>query len=226
MFRKSTEVQSILFDRSAWTVSAAKKWLTDHGYKVPAVDSTADYHRFRQAPPFQFKAGTFRTISFGKASQGIKAVIAVPRKKNPFKRSRVPRKLVCLGQCLEIEFTDGTLYRPPRADLCASMSGRTLWIVRRGEKEKFTGSCKLYEAFHDFEAESKYIISIPDNISFKKSQKVKSVSYRSDKWTGKKTDYIHRFKKRPTAYSNDLKKPSIIKICGANIHIRPVGITG
>jgi hypothetical protein len=76
--RKSTEVQTILFDKSKWTISAAKKWLKDHGYKVPSVDTTKEYHRFRQRPPFQFQGGTFRTINFGK-NTGIKSVIAVPK---------------------------------------------------------------------------------------------------------------------------------------------------
>jgi hypothetical protein len=77
-YRKSTEVQTVLFDKERWTVSAAKKWLRDHGYKTPSVDTTSEYHRFRQRPPFQFQKGTFRTINFGK-NTGIKSVIAVPR---------------------------------------------------------------------------------------------------------------------------------------------------
>jgi len=67
-----------LFDKELWTVSAAKKWLKDHGYKIPSVDTTSEYHRFRQRPSFQFKKGTFRTKEFGR-NTGIKAVIAVPR---------------------------------------------------------------------------------------------------------------------------------------------------
>lgn len=85
-FKKSTEVQSILFLRTNWTPAAAKKWLSAHGYKTPAVDKTADYYRYRQSPPFNFKKGTFRTITLGAAARGIKAVIAVPREKaNPLR---------------------------------------------------------------------------------------------------------------------------------------------
>jgi len=81
---KSTTVQTVLFDKAKWTVSSAKRWLKRHKYKVPEVDTTKEYHRFRQYPPFQFQKGTFRTIVFGAKNKGIKAVIAVPRTvKNP-----------------------------------------------------------------------------------------------------------------------------------------------
>lgn len=140
--------------------------------------------------------------------------------------SKVPKSLVCLGTCLEIEFADGTLYEPPGADLCASMSGKTLFVVSRKKPKKAKRRNALYEAFHDFEPDSEYVIRIPDKIKFAKSKKVRSISYRSDKWTGKKVDYIHRFKRQPTAYSDNLKKPFIIKISGGRISVRPQGITG
>lgn len=89
-FKKSTEVQTILFDKSMWTVTAARKWLKDHGYKVPAVDTTKEYHRFRQRPTFHFKKGTFRTKKFGSGT-GIRSVIAVPRTIDK-KKKEVPRK--------------------------------------------------------------------------------------------------------------------------------------
>jgi len=226
VFKQSTEVQSLLFDRSKWTVSKAKAWLKSHDFKIPDVDTTNDYHRFRQGPSFQFKAGTFRTIAFGKSSDGIKAVIAVPRKANPTKGDTVPSQLVCLGKCLDIEFSDGTIYEPPGADLCASMSGKTLYVVKRRKATKTRKRNALFEAFHDFDPDSEYIIRIPDNINFKKSKKVRSISYRSNKWTGKNVDYIHRFRSQPTAYSDNLKKPSIIKISGGKIRVKPQGITG
>lgn len=146
--------------------------------------------------------------------------------KNTVKRSRVPSKLVCLGACLEIEFADGTLYKPRGADLCASMSGRVLWVVRRKRPAAYSRRCKLYSAFHDFEPDKAYKVNVSDNIVFKASKRVKSVSYRSDKWSGKNVDYIHKFKKYPTAYADNLKNPGIIRISGAKISVRPEGITG
>jgi hypothetical protein len=75
-----------MFLRTKWTPAAAKGWLSAHGYKTPEVDTTAEYHRYRQAPPFSFQKGTFRTITLGAAARGIKAVIAVPRDKaNPLR---------------------------------------------------------------------------------------------------------------------------------------------
>ena len=140
--------------------------------------------------------------------------------------SRIPSKLVCLGTCLEIEFQDGELYTPQGADLCASMSGKVLWVVPRKKAANYRKQCNLYEAFHDFEPDKAYKVSVSDNVVFRTSKKVKSVSYRSNKWTGKNVDYIHKFKKYPTAYADSLKKPGIIRISGVKIQVRPEGITG
>jgi hypothetical protein len=62
---------------SRFTVEQARTWLRKHGknYGV-AVDTTADFHRFRQADPGAFQAGSFRTISLGRS--GVKAIIGRP----------------------------------------------------------------------------------------------------------------------------------------------------
>lgn len=47
-------VQSVLFDKTKWTLASAKKWLKSHGFtykEVPAVDETLAKYRFRQRPP-------------------------------------------------------------------------------------------------------------------------------------------------------------------------------
>ena len=141
-------------------------------------------------------------------------------------KKSIPSKLVCLGRCLEIEFSDGTLYKPRGADLCCSMSGKTLYVVERRKSKKTKRRNALYEAFHDFEPDTEYVIRIPNNVNFKKSKKARSISYRSNKWSGKNVDYIHRFRKQPTVYSDSLKNPSIIKVSGGRIRVKPEGITG
>lgn len=45
-----SKIQSILFDRRFWKLTAAKKWCTDHGYKAD-VDATEHFYRFRQFDP-------------------------------------------------------------------------------------------------------------------------------------------------------------------------------
>ncbi len=55
-----SEVQSVLFDRSKWNISNAKRWLKEHGFGSNKVDETGAYLRFRQIAPSQFKE--FRTV--------------------------------------------------------------------------------------------------------------------------------------------------------------------
>jgi hypothetical protein len=66
-----SEVQSLLFPRSKFTVSQASEWAGEHGFKVPTADVTGQTIRLRQLSPDDFKR--LRTQAFGHT--GIKAVI-------------------------------------------------------------------------------------------------------------------------------------------------------
>lgn len=237
----------MLFLRKKWTAAAARKWLSSHGYKTPAVDKTSDYYRYRQSPPFNFKAGTFRTISFGAAKEGIKAVIAVPRgrrnpaaapiKKSAAKRKQpwVPTLLVDLADAVSIDLEGGEVLRFRRSDnfaLCSNRSGRELWIVsRRGAKNVRTSDEKgeeLYEKFTGFEHDP---ISKMVKIHPKKMVRVgraMDIVYRSDKFSrpGDASPYIHTFKKYPTVSVDDPKRPLIVALRGGAIRVTAEGIRG
>ena len=60
----AVKTQSVIFERSKWTLPRAKKWLKKHKYKTTKVDTTAKFFRFRQMNPNQFKK--FRTLSIGR----------------------------------------------------------------------------------------------------------------------------------------------------------------
>ena len=79
---QGTEVQSLLFDKSLWTVPSAKAWAKDHGYKSgKADDSSPNVIRIRQIDPDLEKI--VGTIPFGK-NTGIQAVVGLPKtKQNP-----------------------------------------------------------------------------------------------------------------------------------------------
>jgi hypothetical protein len=242
-FSKSTEVQSVLFDKAKWTPSAAKKWLASHKYDTPAVDTTADYHRYRQSPPFNFEKGTFRTITLGAASRGIKAVIAVPkvpahnpkRKKTPRKSPWVPTLLVDLADAKSIDLEGGEQLKFPFGGnfaVCATRSGTELWIVsRKGGKNVRTTDEKgekLYEAFTGFEHDElgKMIHVHPKNMV--KIGRAMNIVYRSDKFSkpGDTSDYIHPFTHYPTVSVDNVKRPSIVALRGGRIKVRKEGITG
>lgn len=82
-FSDSTQVQSLLFDNTVWSVAAAKGWAKRHGFRHGKADNRAANVRLRQRDPGDYQPGTFRTIAFG-SDTGIKAVIGVPRRENPF----------------------------------------------------------------------------------------------------------------------------------------------
>lgn len=64
-------IQSLIFDKKKWTLTAAKKWLKARGYKTD-VDEKENTWRFRQIEPN--KRHEYRTIDFGR---GISAVYII-----------------------------------------------------------------------------------------------------------------------------------------------------
>jgi hypothetical protein len=61
-------------------LTRAKRMVKKAGFKSRKVDETANFYRFRQAPPSQFKKGSFRTVDIGRKGF-IKAVVAKPKGK-------------------------------------------------------------------------------------------------------------------------------------------------
>lgn len=247
-FKKSTEVQSLLFDKSKWSITAAKKWLSSHKHKPSKAESSGDYHRFRQRPPFQFQKGTFRTITLGRASNGIKAVIAVPRssssptrnpkKANPRtasgkKKSRIPALLVDLANARAIELEDGRELKFKLAGkfaLCANKKGDELWIMsRKGGKRVATidqQAENLFEKFTGFEAEDTGALVQLPGLTLERIGRAMSIIYRSDKFSTKPRDYIHAFKTYPTVSVDSLTRPRIVALRGGKIKVTAEGITG
>jgi hypothetical protein len=76
-FPRATEIQTLLFDRRAFTASTAKAWAKQHRFKFGKVDTTDNFHRLRQNDPATFAKGMFRTIDL---TTGVKAVIGVPKR--------------------------------------------------------------------------------------------------------------------------------------------------
>ena len=72
---KSTTVQTLIFDKSKFTLEQVKQWIKDHDYIIesnPGIDETETSFRVRQKSPGEFIEGSFRTIDI---TDGIKAVI-------------------------------------------------------------------------------------------------------------------------------------------------------
>lgn len=66
---EASNVQSLIFDKSEFSLNRAKEWAKKHGFKT-GVDEKENTYRLRQKDPGKFKR--FATKAFG---NGIKAVI-------------------------------------------------------------------------------------------------------------------------------------------------------
>lgn len=69
--RGSTEVQTLIFDRSEFTVAEAKRWAKDNGFKHSKVDVKPNTIRIRQHTPRGYRV--FRTK---RLTGGVQAVVA------------------------------------------------------------------------------------------------------------------------------------------------------
>lgn len=59
------ELQSLIFPKKYWTLSEARRWLRDHGYKS-SVDVKPNVYRFRQEDDRHFVRTSFRNVHWGK----------------------------------------------------------------------------------------------------------------------------------------------------------------
>jgi len=75
---KGSEVQTILFEKSKYSVDEARKWLNAHNFKSDKVDSSdPNVHRFRQFDPALCDKSTYGSIRF---KDGITGVVCVKKK--------------------------------------------------------------------------------------------------------------------------------------------------
>jgi hypothetical protein len=70
------KIQSILFDKTRFSVNEAINWLIMHNYKVIKCHETSHYWRFRQENPEQLKKEGLTEYRNMKISGGIVYVIA------------------------------------------------------------------------------------------------------------------------------------------------------
>ena len=68
-------IQSVIFDKERWTVPAARKWLKAHKFRSNKVDTTDEYHRFRQYPP-DYENEIYRTKT---NKNGIKLIVGIKK---------------------------------------------------------------------------------------------------------------------------------------------------
>jgi hypothetical protein len=61
--KSPSQVQSIVFDKSEFTIKQAKKWLKQHNYKISNLDKTETTLRFRQEDPDNYNDFRVKNIT-------------------------------------------------------------------------------------------------------------------------------------------------------------------
>lgn len=155
---------------------------------------------------------------------------------------KLPDVLVELGRAVEVKGTH-VHYSFPKKDrviLCATPDGKTLFClkktaanVRSADLETSAGkkrstiekSAALFEKWSDFEADQAEPIKRVTGF-LHRVDRCHYIVYESDKWEGKKNQYIHEFKKPPVMWVNNLTAPTVLKLSGGDIRTTAKGITG
>lgn len=232
--RSGMEVQTVLFESDRWTRKDARAWLLEHKLKAPQAVVEGNNLRYRQAPTTRFKKDSFRTKSIPR--KGIKLVVACPiasKKKTSTRkvneRISVPRVLVELGRAIEIAL-DGKVMKFRGYTLASNTAGNKLFIVKTtGKKPAQPTECAdvkkaraLYSKFTDFESEYDYRVAAGTG-EFHKIGTADHIVYESEKWSGKKVEYIHEFLTPPAIHQNRNKT---IFVLSGKINVKKEGITG
>lgn len=145
---------------------------------------------------------------------------------------RIPATLVLLGEPIEIatetgeawEFKKGAFY------LACNMKGSELWVIPRPSKQRKASSvpasaAAMFQKFAGWSTDWAARFEIPDFAKITFGFAV-SVSYRSSKWTGKQTGYIHTFDHRTKIEVDNKKHPGVWRLTGSKLKVKAVGITG
>jgi len=237
--RTGTEAQTVLFDAEKWTVAKARKWLKEHNMKSPRVSREGNYLRFRQAPPNRFTVGSFRTKTIDR-KMGVKLVIGCPKSgKKPARRKinpspSIPKILVFLGRAVELSFADDTVFKWRGSyAVLANPEGTRLYILKTSKKKDVdvsdTASVDkargLYSRFTEFESEKSELVSTT-SARLTKIGLADHIVYESNKWSGKKIEYIHEFTRRPAVWADHQTKPTALVLVGIGIKVKKEGITG
>ena len=161
------------------------------------------------------------------------------QEKKPLKIDPV---LICLGQALQVRIGDA-VYKwkvKDKMGLYSSVDGKKLFIIQTAPKKitpaeflakvdsnqaKVDKGIALYERWHECEPVSGSIMVPPKGFLFHVGR-VASLLYSSDKWTSKKTRYIHDFKQKPIGWVNSKKAPKALVLTGGKIQVKADGITG
>jgi len=145
---------------------------------------------------------------------------------------KIPSTLVLLGEPIEIETETGENWEFPRNRfyLASSISGRELWVIPQPTKHKIADrvparAASLFKKWAGWSTDWAARFDVPDFAKITMGFAV-SIAYRSGKWSGRSTGYIHRFDHKTKIEVDSKKQPGVWRLSGSRLKVRAVGITG
>jgi len=145
---------------------------------------------------------------------------------------QIPDTLVLLGEPIEIETETGERWEfgRNRFYFASTMDGRSLWILPKPPRKKPISTipkkaANLFKRFTGWHPDKAHTF-LTEKVSLKSFGTAKSVSYRSNKWSGRQVSYIHDFENRTLLQVDNKKNPGIWRISGHKLKVEAVGITG
>ena len=157
-------------------------------------------------------------------------------------RPNVPKVLAMLGYAKEIVIehleNEISFTFPGKSFLlCSNGTGTALFIFKQAKvnprqpldpatlQSQMDRAGKVYERWSDFEWTGGHLNKVSE-AQLKRLGKCVSITYESDKWTGKPTKYRHTFNKLPNVHLNHLDDPSLIQVSKGGLKVKAEGIVG
>jgi hypothetical protein len=145
---------------------------------------------------------------------------------------RIPATLVILGEPIEITTESGDTWEFAKNKfyLSCSMSGRELWIIPQPQKPKLAKTvpakaARLFKRFAGWSTDWAARFEVSEFSRLAMGRAV-SIAYRSSKWSGKPTGYIHTFDYKTKIEVDNKKLPGLWRLSGSKLLVKAVGITG
>ena len=144
---------------------------------------------------------------------------------------RLPSSVAILGKGLDLTYeVDGKLMKMSLKGLTISgdIDKRTVWIwasparASRRTLAQVPRARKLREDWSLLEADE--VLEATPRVGKKTTRlgTMRTIGYRSDKWSGKATDYEHSYSSSPVLEQSG----DVLRIRGGNQRVTPRGITG
>lgn len=150
--------------------------------------------------------------------------------------AQIPNALVLLGEPIEImigtdpDTADEWTFDEDEFYFATDGRGRELWILPKPDTRRMTdtvpkGAATMFKRFAGWHPDKAWRCDVSE-FRPKPFGNCLAIAYRSNKWIGRQTGYVHTFDHRMKVEVDNKKFPGIWRITGAKLRVEARGITG